>query len=234
MFQGTHPVRKRRPRFGVDVPGPPSHLGEVVIVEVGEQVELAEPFHIHAHGDSIRHDRLAPRPRSPTRLWLEVRRAMLRVDEGPDLERQLDPAAVATAAGGARPARSRRGVPPGDEGPDEDFPFDLMQDAGYHAASSGSRLQRGRRSGTKAPPRSRAGGMPDDPADTSMFGSACARRPHGRERLRRERQDVGDPAYVTKLAWFDALRTWVLDRLDLTKPLLLAGDFNITPDDRES
>lgn len=44
---------------------------------------------------------------------------------------------------------------------------------------------------------------------------------------------VGDPAYVTKLAWFDALNAWVRSTLDPTEPLLVAGDFNVAPEDED-
>ena len=44
---------------------------------------------------------------------------------------------------------------------------------------------------------------------------------------------VGDPAYETKLAWLDALRGWVSSTYDASSPLVIAGDFNIAPDDRD-
>jgi exodeoxyribonuclease-3 len=44
---------------------------------------------------------------------------------------------------------------------------------------------------------------------------------------------VGDPAYATKLAWLDALRAWVGARYDPGVPFVVAGDFNIAPDDRD-
>jgi exodeoxyribonuclease III len=44
---------------------------------------------------------------------------------------------------------------------------------------------------------------------------------------------VGDPAYETKLAWFDALQTWIDGSLDPDQPLLVVGDFNVAPDDRD-
>jgi exodeoxyribonuclease III len=44
---------------------------------------------------------------------------------------------------------------------------------------------------------------------------------------------VGDPAYVTKLAWLDALRAWLADSFDPSERLVICGDFNIAPDDRD-
>jgi exodeoxyribonuclease-3 len=44
---------------------------------------------------------------------------------------------------------------------------------------------------------------------------------------------VGDPACELKLAWLAALRTWVSSTFDPDAPLLIAGDFNVAPDDRD-
>jgi len=44
---------------------------------------------------------------------------------------------------------------------------------------------------------------------------------------------VGDPAYETKLRWLEALRTWLAATSDPDEPLVIAGDFNVTPDDRD-
>jgi len=44
---------------------------------------------------------------------------------------------------------------------------------------------------------------------------------------------VGDPKYDTKLAWLDALGAWLRESNDPARPLILTGDFNIAPDDRD-
>lgn len=46
-------------------------------------------------------------------------------------------------------------------------------------------------------------------------------------------KSVGDPAYDTKLAWLDALGAWIAKTYDPSRPLFVAGDFNIAPDDRD-
>ena len=46
-------------------------------------------------------------------------------------------------------------------------------------------------------------------------------------------KEVGDPAYDVKLAFYDALRDWSNAVIDPTAPAVLAGDFNVTPDDRD-
>ncbi len=44
---------------------------------------------------------------------------------------------------------------------------------------------------------------------------------------------VDDPAYQVKLAWLDALRTWLAATRDPSEPLVVCGDFNVAPDDRD-
>jgi exodeoxyribonuclease-3 len=44
---------------------------------------------------------------------------------------------------------------------------------------------------------------------------------------------VGTPDYERKLRWLDALLEWVRSEHDPREPMLIAGDFNITPEDRD-
>ncbi len=46
-------------------------------------------------------------------------------------------------------------------------------------------------------------------------------------------KEVGDSKFEMKLAWLDALDVWLKKEFDPTKPFLICGDFNITPDDRD-
>ena len=46
-------------------------------------------------------------------------------------------------------------------------------------------------------------------------------------------KEVGDPAYEVKLAWFDALHDWASGAIGRRGAAVLAGDFNVTPDDRD-
>ena len=53
----------------------------------------------------------------------------------------------------------------------------------------------------------------------------CAYFPNG--------QAVGSDAYAYKLAWIAALDTWIAEQLASYPELVLAGDFNIAPEDRD-
>jgi exodeoxyribonuclease-3 len=46
-------------------------------------------------------------------------------------------------------------------------------------------------------------------------------------------KEVGDEAYAVKLAWFDALASWLGADVDPREPLLMVGDFNVAPADRD-
>lgn len=46
-------------------------------------------------------------------------------------------------------------------------------------------------------------------------------------------KQVGDIAFDNKLAFLDALRAWIGATFDPDEPLLICGDFNVAPDDRD-
>jgi exodeoxyribonuclease III len=46
-------------------------------------------------------------------------------------------------------------------------------------------------------------------------------------------QAVGTPEYQLKLRWLDALTTWLRQTYQADSPLMVLGDFNVAPDDRD-
>lgn len=46
-------------------------------------------------------------------------------------------------------------------------------------------------------------------------------------------QDIGTDKYAYKLRWFNAVHAWVADELERHPKLVVMGDFNIAPDDRD-
>lgn len=46
-------------------------------------------------------------------------------------------------------------------------------------------------------------------------------------------RSLGSPQYVAKLAWLDRLATWLDGARTPEEPLVVGGDFNIAPDDRD-
>jgi exodeoxyribonuclease-3 len=46
-------------------------------------------------------------------------------------------------------------------------------------------------------------------------------------------KSIDDPAYQTKLAWLASLREWLAATVEPSQQLVVAGDFNVAPDDRD-
>ena len=78
---------------------------------------------------------------------------------------------------------------------DDDFPIEPLLAAGYGALSQGQGGRNGVAIVARHPLVEIARALPGDPmADDRRLLVGASRRPHGRERLRRERKAVGDPA----------------------------------------
>ena len=132
---------------------------------------------------------------------------------------------------------------------DEDVPHMAFQAAGYEVAHHGE----GRWNGVAIASRvgisdvvtnvgdgpvrdSRRGGQDEedfDPFDEArMVSAVCGGirfvslyAPNGRV--------VGSPFYEGKLRWFDRLRRWLDEACSPEEDLVLGGDFNVTPEDRD-
>ena len=74
--------------------------------------------------------------------------------------------------------------------------------------------------------------LTDGPVEARAIAATCSGvrvvslyAPNGRT--------VGSPSYAAKLAWFDGLGRWLEQTIDSSAPLLLGGDFNVAPEDRD-
>ncbi|EXI88448.1 MAG: Exodeoxyribonuclease III [Candidatus Accumulibacter regalis] len=113
------------------------------------------------------------------------------------------------------------------------FPKAELEAAGYHVVFSGQKTYNGVALLTREPPTDVVFGNPlhADPqkrllaATVSGICFICAYVPNG--------QAVGSDKYAYKLAWLDALIDWIAAQLAENPRLVLAGDFNIAPDDRD-
>jgi exodeoxyribonuclease-3 len=117
---------------------------------------------------------------------------------------------------------------------DADFPTMEISGAGYDVATFGQRTFNGVAILAKGELRDVVHGFDGDPAsDQSRVVGAtaaglsvvCVYVVNGKE--------VGDPAYDLKLAWLDALEQWLRTRFAPDDQLVVCGDFNVTPDDRD-
>ena len=117
--------------------------------------------------------------------------------------------------------------------PQEKFPHDAVGEAGYHAVWHGQKswngvaiLARGQQ------PRETRRGLPGDPDDThSRYVEAtvngirigCLYLPNG--------NPAPGPKFDYKLRWFDRLAAHAAALVKKRTPVVLAGDFNVIPEE---
>lgn len=118
---------------------------------------------------------------------------------------------------------------------DDGFPWDAVREAGYHAAVHGQKTYNGVALLSREPAVDVRRGMNDGVDDpqarliSAQFGEVrvlSAYFPNG-----------GEPSsdkYAYKLAWIARLRAMLVRDFAPDAPLVLAGDFNIAPDDRDA
>lgn len=117
---------------------------------------------------------------------------------------------------------------------DEKFPATLFRDLGYHVETFGQPTYNGVATLSLAPAEDVQRGLPDDAPDAQRRLLAATINgvrvvnvyvPNG--------ASVGSDKYVFKLDWLSRLRGFFDERCDPQKPLVICGDFNIAPDDRD-
>jgi exodeoxyribonuclease-3 len=116
---------------------------------------------------------------------------------------------------------------------DEKFPLPELEGAGYRAAFSGQKTYNGVALLSREPARGVVRDLPglDDPQRRVLAATVGGVRvfnvyvPNG--------QSVGSEKYAYKLEWLEALRAAVVQELGRHPPLVVLGDFNIAPEDRD-
>ena len=116
---------------------------------------------------------------------------------------------------------------------DADFPHAELAALGYHVLFSGQKSYNGVAVLSKQPATLLASTLPgfDDPQRRVLAAKVAGITlvnlyvPNG--------SAVGSEKYSYKLAWLDALGDWVAKLVASGEPLMLIGDFNIAPDDRD-
>lgn len=116
---------------------------------------------------------------------------------------------------------------------DPDFPAAELAALGYHVLFSGQKTYNGVAVLSKEPATLVATDIPglDDPQRRVLAARVGDLLlvdlyvPNGSE--------VGSEKYAYKLAWLDALAAWVETLLASERRVMLLGDFNIAPDDRD-
>jgi len=116
---------------------------------------------------------------------------------------------------------------------DSDFPQAELQAAGYHSIFSGQKTYNGVAILSRAPAAEVQIGIPDFADEQRRVIAAtvndlrvvCVYVPNG--------QAVDSDKYRYKLGWLDALRDWLKQELKHYPKLVLLGDYNIAPEDRD-
>jgi exodeoxyribonuclease-3 len=117
--------------------------------------------------------------------------------------------------------------------PDEQFPREQIEALGLKAAHYGQKTYNGVAILARRLPADVVNGMPgdDDPQRRVIAATIGGIRlvnvyvPNG--------QAVGSDKYVYKLAWLERLRAYLASLLAQHPQLLVVGDFNIAPEDRD-
>lgn len=116
---------------------------------------------------------------------------------------------------------------------DHNFPCAEIESAGYRVVFSGQKTYNGVALLSREPLVDIIYGNPFFPDTQKRLISACiggkrivcAYVPNG--------QAVGSDKFEYKLAWLAALKVWLKSLLETNSELILAGDFNIAPEDRD-
>jgi exodeoxyribonuclease III len=117
---------------------------------------------------------------------------------------------------------------------DELFPAAAFEELGYHVETFGQPTYNGVAILSRTPPADVTRGLPGDAADAQRRLIAATVEgvrivnvyvPNG--------QSPESDKFVFKLDWLGRLRDWLAAEASPTDPLLLLGDFNIAPDERD-
>ncbi|MCR4302491.1 MAG: exodeoxyribonuclease III, partial [Sulfuricaulis sp.] len=116
---------------------------------------------------------------------------------------------------------------------DEDFPASAFRDAGYYAVHAGQKTYNGVATLSRVPGEDTVARLPGADGEQKRLlatGVGDVRVvnvyvPNGEE--------VGSDKYVYKLSWLKALEIFLAGELKSHPRLVLLGDFNIAPDERD-
>lgn len=116
---------------------------------------------------------------------------------------------------------------------DAAFPLAALKEAGYHAVANGQKTYNGVAILSRVEAHDVARDIPgfDDPQKRIIAATIddvriiCGYFPNG--------QAVGSEKYAYKLRWLAALTAWVREEMQAHPRLVLTGDFNIAPEERD-
>ena len=117
---------------------------------------------------------------------------------------------------------------------EEKFPKEELQKLGYHSSVFGQKTYNGVAILSKTKFDKEVKSFGDGVEDThSRFVMGETRGVQVASCYIPNGQEVGAPAYEYKLKWLARLREFLNKKIDSKKPVVLLGDFNVAPEDRD-
>ena len=116
---------------------------------------------------------------------------------------------------------------------DENFPLEAIEAAGYHAVYAGQKTYNGVAVLSRSPATDAVRDVPglDDPARRILGATIDGVRVVNLYVV--NGQAVGSEKYAYKLEWLEKVTRYLVDELARHERLVVLGDFNIAPDDRD-
>ncbi|UCG74063.1 MAG: exodeoxyribonuclease III [Chromatiales bacterium] len=117
--------------------------------------------------------------------------------------------------------------------PTADFPVEAFQAVGYHAVVNGQKTYNGVALLSRHPPEDVSLDLPGLPDSQKRVIAATYGELRAINLYVPNGQSVGSEKYEYKLSWLDALKAYLEEELIRYPRLVVMGDFNIAPDDRD-
>ena len=121
---------------------------------------------------------------------------------------------------------------------EDKFPFDALRSAGYEAACFGQKTYNGVAVLSRQPLTEVVRNIPGFEDEQARVIAATVETPQGPLRVLNgyfvNGQAPGTDKFAYKLRWLQALHDWVASELAAHPRLVLLGDFNVAPEDRDS
>lgn len=121
---------------------------------------------------------------------------------------------------------------------DDKFPHMAFQEAGYTAVSHGQKTYNGVAWITRETGRDVVRNIPGLDDEQARIIATTIDSPAGEVRLINgyfvNGQEPGSEKFAYKMRWLQALQDWVKEQMALHPRLVLVGDFNVAPEDRDS